>query len=956
MTIRKAVMCLTLVALAAAFAAPVRAQTAFATLRGTVHDEQGGVLPGVTITVRQLETNTTRSTVTNEQGQYYSPNLPAGTWELSAELSGFSTLKQQGIRLGVGQDFTLNVTMKVGAVQETVTVSGRVALVETQSTLGTMIEKKALDELPTVGRDFASLARLAPGTTASNYSGTNLGTGVSFGGQRQYQNNIMVDGASNLMQFYGRQANNFPQDWIQEFQVLTSSFAAEFGQASGGMLNVITRSGTNALNGRGYGFFRDAKLDSPPYAGRFVNGAPTYLPDTPPFNQKRIGGFLGGPVVRDSLFFFAGVEYLNRNDTTVLGISDYWRNRGVQTLIPGGHQETDVVIKPDWNLSDKHRLSARYNTSIWHDKNVSLGGSPLDTIDTRYTFDGPLWNVMANLASTLGNQSFNEAKLYYGVNKPLIGCNMAGGLGGLALLEADGNMGQNGKFATINYPGANFGCTSFTGLEGEANLYLTDNFSFIIGKHQVKVGAQLARNVLYMDVEASHKGRWGMPSDTTFDINNPASYPDTFSGNISLYGAGVATHVAWSPGVFTQDTWQVRNNLTLNLGVRYEVDHTFLAGNEWVDEYNARIVARFGGPPPAQKIALDKNNVAPRLGFVWVPTSDRHTTVRGSFGLFYDQNHYNYSDIWINETLQSVRRISFNANDAALNPFWPNRAAMRAYLAANFPGYPNLSQAPGLKENELGLDPNIKVPYTAQSSVGVTHGFGFGLDVQADYVYSHGYDMIIGGNRNWQQVNGKWVPLDPRFASINLYWNDGFITYHGLQTRAQYRHGTKAVLGLSYTLSRTMSNTTAGITGGSATWPFDLSIDYGPDNADRRHNLVGNVSYLFPWDIQLAGILIYRSALPWSVTSRLNPQNLPYIPRPEPRNSQRGDSEKGTDLRLSKNFRFGRYQASIFWEMFNTFNFDNFLSYQGSLQSSTFGLPGSALPRRQQQLGVKFDF
>jgi len=931
------------------------AQTSMATLRGTIHDEQGGVLPGVTVTARQIETNTARNTVSNESGQYYLPNLPAGSYELTAELAGFTPLKQTDIRLGVGQDFTMNLVLKVGGVQEAITVSGKAALVETQSTLGTMIEKKDIDDLPTVARDFASLARLAPGTTASNYSGTNLGTGVSFGGQRQYQNNIIVDGTSNLMQFYGRQANTFPQDWIQEFQVLTNSFSAEFGQASGGVLNVITRSGANTVSGRGYGFFRDAKFDSPPYAGRFVSGQPTYLSSTPPFSQKRLGGFLGGPIAKDRLFFFTGLEYMKRNDSTVLGISDYWRNRGVQTLIPGGHHEKDFVIKPDWNLSEKHRVSFRYNSSWWEDQNVSLGGSANDTIDTRYTFNGPLWNVMGNIASTLGNQSFNEAKVYYGVNKPLIGCNMAGGLGGLALLQADGKMGQNGKFAQRTYPGANFGCTGFTGLEGEANLYLIDNFSFVKGRHQVKLGGQAARNTLYMDVEASHKGRWGFPADIAFDINNPASYPDTFSGNISLYGAGVATHTAWSPGLFAQDTWQVNNSLTLNLGVRYDVDYTFLAGNEYVDAYNQRIVARFGGAPPAQKINLDANNVAPRLGFVWVPTADRRTTVRASFGLFYDQNHYNYSDIWINETLQSLQRISFNANDAATNPFWPDRAALRAFLARNFPAYPDLSLAPVQKENELGLDPNVKVPYTAQYAVGVTHSFEWGLDVQADYVHSAGYDMIIGGNRNWQQVNGVWVPLDPRFASINLYWNAGRITYNGLQTRAQYRRGT-ATVGLSYTLARTMSNTTAGITGGSATWPFDLSVDYGPDNADRRHNLVVNTSYIFPLDIQLAAIGIYRSALPWSVSTRFNTTNLPYIPRPEPRNSRRGDSEKTVDLRVSKIFKFGRYGASVFWEMFNAPNFDNFLSYAGSLQSSTFGLPGSALPKRQQQLGFKLDF
>src|SRR5262249_24985355 len=158
--------------------------------------------------------------------------------------------------------------------------------------------------------------------------------GFAASGQNQYQNNVFVDGGTNAMQFYGTMSDTFPQDWIQEFQVLTNSFSAEFGHASGAILNVITRSGTNDLHGRAYGFFQNAVLNSAPYSGHFTNGAPVFLPSTPPYNQFRIGGYLGGSIIKNKLFFFGGFEDLDNSATQTLGISQYWINQGVAYIIP----------------------------------------------------------------------------------------------------------------------------------------------------------------------------------------------------------------------------------------------------------------------------------------------------------------------------------------------------------------------------------------------------------------------------------------------------------------------------------------------------------------------------------------------------------------------------------------------------------------------------------------------
>jgi len=951
-------------------ATPVLAQTALGTLRGVVVDEQGAALPGVTMTARHTETNTVQTAVTGAEGQYLLPNLRPGKYQISGELSGFGPTKQE-LDLRVGQDLTVNLTLKVGSVAEAVEVVGRSVAVETQSTLATVISNKQIDDLPTVNRDFAALAVISPGATTSNATGTGQGTGVSISGQRPFTNGIVVDGASNQMQFYGRQANDFPQDWIQEFQVLTNSFSAEYGQAAGGMLNVITRSGANVLNGRGYGFFRDSSFDSPPFAGRYdANKQPIFLTDTPPFDQQRYGGYVGGPIVKDRFFFFGGIERLQLNSSEVLAISDYWRQYVKDTIIPTGRKSTVGLVKVDANFNQNNRAYFRWTET--HKRDTNVGGtspgsaSPLSTLESRQTFGGPLWNVLANWSTTLSSNAFNEFRATYGVNKPWILSNLADHTGGSGLLDLAGytptSGNTTGKFAALNYPGATFGSTSFTGLEGEGNLFLIDNFSLLVGRHQFKMGGQIARQKMYMDVEAAHKGSWGFDTDRIFDINDPVSYPRSFSGNM---GSGKAFPVAWNPSFFVQDTWQIANSLTFNLGLRYDLDNTPTTVNPYVDPYNDRIVARLGGTAPLQKSVADKNNFSPRIGVVWVPTADRNTTIRGSVGYYYDQNHWNFTDIYLNETLLALRRISLNANTQSANPFWtPSNTAvgialMRAFLAQRFPAYPDLSGIAFQQETILGVQPDYRIPYSLNTAVGATHRIGR-VTMRADYVHTHTYDASTGPDTNWTiNAAGQYVRKDPRYGNITLVGNGGFINYNGLETRVEYEPaGGKARAGLSYTLAKAKSNTSTGLSTGGITNPFDFNEDLGPDDNDRRHNVVFDASYIVPkLDVQFATLASYRSALPYSVTTSVQLDSDPFTDRPEPRNSHRGAEENNVDIRVSKIFRFGgKYTATAFWEMFNVFNSDNWLRFQGSLQSTTFGLPLTEGPKRRQQLGFRFDF
>ena len=643
------------------------------------------------------------------------------------------------------------------------------------------------------------------------------------------------------------------------------------------------------------------------------------------------------------------------------------------TVIPTGETETVGMVKIDTNINQNNRAYFRYTNT--HRRDLNVGGTspgaaaPLETLETRQTFGGPLWNVLGNWATTLSNRAFNELRVSYGVNKPDILANIAGGLGGSALLEAAGynttTGNPTGKFARMSYPGANFGGTSFTGLEGEGNLFVIDNFSLVKSAHEFKFGGVIARQQMYMDVEAAHKGSWTFTQDKAFNINDPSTYPTSFSGNI---GSGKSTPSVWNPSLYVQDTWQVAKNLTVNLGVRYDLDLTPTTVNDYIDGYNQRIVARLGGTPPLQKSVADKNNLSPRIGIVWLPTRDRKTTLRSSFGFYYDQNHWNLTDIYINETLLALRRISLNANSQANNPFWTPAntaigiAQMRAFLATNFPGYPDLSGLPFPGETILGIQPNYKIPYSKNFAGGITHDFGSNVTVRADYVHTQTDDASIGPDTNWScnpcGPTGTYARRDARFGNITLVGNGGSIWYNGLETRVEFRPGPNGRAGLSYTLSKTTSNTSTGISTGGTTNPFDLSEDLGPDDNDRRHNVVFDAAYLIPKiDVQLAGITTYRSALPYSVTTSVQLDADPFTDRPEPRNSRRAATDRSTDLRISKIIRLGgRRSATAFWEMFNVFNVDNWLRYQGSLQSAQFGLPLTEGPKRRQQLGFRVDF
>ncbi len=930
------------------------AQVELATLRGTVTDQQGATVPQAVVTAREIATNLTRTSTTQQDGQYLLSNLPAGQYAVTVASAGFRTVTQPQLKLQVGQQLTLDFSLLLAGSTESVVVNAQTDQLPTESAVGLNVGTREIDALPTSERNFAGLAILSPGISSSGTSSM----GFNASGQHQYQNNVFVDGAPNAMKFYGTQSDVYPQDWIQEFQVMTNGFAPEFGNASGAFLNVITRSGTNDIHGRVYGFFQNAVFNSPPYAGHFTAGKPVFLATTPDYNQRRLGAYIGGPILKDKLFFFGGYEDFVNHATTSLSLSQYWINQGYQSVIPTSDSVRPFIVKADWNISSRNRFTFRYDRTFQTDINCSGQGgdgcnsSPTWALEKRATFQGPLWSTIGTLASTLSNRSFNELRVYYGVNLPTITSNIAGKYG-QALLSDTANLG---RYSEKTYPGIALGASSTGGTEGERMLSFTDNFTFIKGPHELKFGGQLYRDTFVMNIDASQKGRWGFNSDKVFDINDPSSYPATYTIAV---GTAADEESRWNPGIYAQDTWRINKKLTLTLGVRYDVDNTILDGNQYVDAYNQRIISLFGGAAPLSKVKADLNNVAPRIGGTWSPFDSGKTTFRGNFGLYYDQNHYNYNDTYLNQTLLANRRYSFNVNNTTLNPFCATnpkgcKAQLGAYLASNFPNPPDFSVIGNGQGVVNGMDPNFRIPYTVQWSGGGTHQFGDHVSLQADYVHSHGVDAIVQRNTNVTLNSaGVFVTVDPRFSSFSLYQNLGWIKYNALLTRVAYSAGSRASFGISYTLAHTTSDTTTtGVGGGAVTNPLNLNVDRGPADEDRRHNLVVDGNYNLPLGFQISGLFDYASPLPYSISDA----TLSFA-RPAPRGSLRGDDYNDLDMRAGKAFKFKeRYTATLFAEVFNLANTDNFSSYQGSVQSSAFGTPQTENPKRRAQFGFRFDY
>jgi hypothetical protein len=502
-----------------------------------------------------------------------------------------------------------------------------------------------------------------------------------------------------------------------------------------------------------------------------------------------------------------------------------------------------------------------------------------------------------------------------------------------------------GPWFERRYPGGLFGCPVNFGSVAEGQLQVVHNVSWTHGAHDVKVGGHAVRTRSFGDFRNFRDGRFSFERDLPFDPVVADSHPFSF---VVITGPTAWDVSSWAGGVFAQDRWRLADEVTLNLGIRFDVDGALAALNPLVQQENG-----------LHPIDHDLNNVAPRAGIAWTPfANDRRTLLRGGIGRYYDQNHNNVAVALLLNNVLVDRIVSLNANSPLGNPFWPDIAAAKRFLAGALAAgrLPDLSALGTVTGATNDIDRGLQVPSTTQASVGIAHELRRWATVSADFVYARGHDQYVIRNVNLDPATLR--PVNPKYSAIHAFGNGGWSRYRALQVQASTVTGTHQFVKVGYTLATSRSNTNATLSAGAATNPFDYSEDEGPADNDVRHTVVVDGSTALPWGVQFSGILRYRSALPYSAVSNApRPDGTPFAFRPEPRNARRGDGALSLDVRAATQLTFVPHVSIMpFVEMFNVTNSVNYADYIGTVTSALFGQPTTAGARRRIQLGVRVDW
>jgi len=910
------ILCAVLLALAGA--SPLAAQTTGATLQGTLTDEQGAVLPGVTVTIVNTETGWTRVVLSDARGTYRAAALPPGLYEMKVEMSGFNTQVRSGMTLTIGQEATIDLTLKLSTVQETVTVTGEAPIVETtKSTMGTTVTKGQLDTLPIAARDFTSLASLTPGVTSVG------GGGLNAGGQLSRNNSMLIDGASNNEVALKSQRGGFSLEAVREYVVMTSQFSAEYGNASGAVVSVVTRSGTNQFQGRAFLQTRNDALTAQDYFSKKQGSGKA------PFSQQRYGGFGGGPLVPDRLHYFGSYEGRRSRQTSII----------TSPLVPVNEREVpykvdqnQVFVRVDGQFNSKHSITARYRLDNNLSKANGIGG--FNSRELGYDLLNRNQDFGVNLTSVLSNRGLNELRVIYSPTRRWYDVT-----GYAASLDAP----------LISRPSGSFGKSS-NQPQGDLQWYMQvlNNFSYTIGSHNLKAGVSV--NVIRDDAYflGNKDGTFSFSTDAPFDPNNKATYPYRYTRNVGDWLDKERDEIFAG---FVQDSWRLRNNLTLNLGVRYDVETAWSKAN-----FMQIADATTGFAPERGMVPDDRNNLSPRLGFAWDPLNDGKTAVRGGYGLYYDQTFLNIT-----------------GNIAV--------AAKSVGVTINNPGYPDPYAGGTItptKPSTTTAAPDIQVPRTQTFSIGMKRELFHAFAVSADYVNTRGTQLFRAHDVNYPDQVTRIRP-NPNYLRVTRYETNGnswsnalLVAIDGRTTRGSY--------GVSYTLSKGERDVEDfGFTAQDQNNP---GAEKALGSNDRRHQVVANASWRLPLGIQLSGLLSARTGRPYTITvgkdvnGDSNSNDRPDLAKPGgsptepgtysvpvgrvgnlPRNSATGPNFVQVDMHVSKVVKIGSKRFEGFLDAFNLTNRANFGLPVGNLSSSSFGTStGTSGDARQLEIGFRFDF
>jgi hypothetical protein len=896
-----------------------------ATLSGFVEDVNGAVVGGAAVTVVNAARNQSQTVVSHADGRFRFSYLPVGSYEIKADKTGFEDAGQQ-FTATVGQALEIKVVLRVKSVSAQVSVDSEVPLVETsRSQVAETVVPNDVENLPLNGRNFLDLALLLPGVSRTNtgnvqkFAETSAvpGTGISVAGQRNLNNSFIVDGSSGNDDSVELAGTYYSQEIIREFQVITNGAGAEFGRASSGFINIITHSGTNEFSGKVYGFLRNQRLDA----------RNPLAPSKDPLTQTQYGATFGGPIKRDRTFFFANVEQTRRHDTNVITIAPAnvaaintrlnavaFRGPRIQTgLVPGGYNMTNFFGRVDHKLNQNNDFAVTYNFYDIDAINARTVGG-LNSVSRGTNLSNSDHTLNIQNITAFGSRFLNEFRFQFRRSR----------LGAPAIDQVG---------PAVNISGiASFGTATSSPVERDIDLYqFTDNFSTVLDRHSLKGGVEFIYNDLNIEFPGAIQG--------IYTFTNLANFlSGTYSQFQQAFGAPSQKQTNPNFGIFAQDEWRVRRDLTINLGLRYDLQ--FL-------------------PKP---INTDTDNISPRLGFAYSPFEK--TVIRGSYGLYYDR-------IPTRATSNALQRDGTKYIVAILGP-----------TAVGAPAFPNVlaSQPSSLvtKPAITRIDPNIENSGTQQASLQIESELPYEISASLGYLYLRGRHLILSRNVNVPTCTNAALNLcrpDPNFGNISRYEGSGDSYYNGMIVSVNKRQGKWASGRVSYTFSKAIDNS-GNFFFSTPQNNFDLRDDRGLSDNDQRHRLALSGTFNTPapekgllkqiyGGFQLSWIYTYASRLPFNVLYGSD-RNLDSTNNDRPvgvgRNTGKGFDYISFDLRLSRRFAFTEKMGlELIVEGFNLFNRSN-LSVPNNTYGSgvtplaAFGRPTAAFDPRQLQAGFRFTF
>ncbi|MFI5165327.1 MAG: TonB-dependent receptor domain-containing protein [Thermoanaerobaculales bacterium] len=940
-----------------------RGQTSTGAIEGTAVDANGGGLPGVTITVTNPATGYFRSTVAEVGGVYRFPALPVGTYSVKAELSGFATVTTEGVVVDVATTRTITITMKPAKVSENITVTAEVPLVETTPAVGTVVDQQQLENLPLNGRQFANLGVLAPGTMLGYNTDPTKPNQlvVQLDGGSGRNVNYVMDGGDNTDDTIGGALQNFNLESVQEFKIQTMQYKAEYGRSSGGVLTVISKSGTNDFHGSVWEFGRRKSLNSESESEKLAGSGKA------DYTRDQYGASFGGPIVKDALHFFATVERTKIDQSYVVDPGSgadpataavlratYPNLVGATVPIPS-HDDL-ATAKMTWDVNPQNYLQVRYGyqkNDTKYGQGTLAGPTNLGTVTNKYS------SILAGYTAQISSDKLNEFVFQYTKFNNAITADSADPL----LYYPNGfAVGRN-----INTPQTT----------NQVKYLYKDDFSFAstIGRstHDFKAGlAFINEPTLGGDFSSGLTGQYTMGM-------GPAGGPAWVVTDITKYGgfSGDETPTKQYSAYF-QDDWKVNSALTFNIGLRYDyydalsLDQSTnpvwqMLSTQTTFSYKELQPFKNGG---GRVLKNDKDDWAPRLGFSWDMNGSGHNILRGGVGRFYDFPYTNATILFPAMAVQSNYGVIYEVSDP--NGI-KNTDGTFFQPGQPLPPCPTCSLGTGVP-NEVA-SPNLKPPHSDQISLSYSWQVNTSVGFTADAVKAQYRDLPyrFRGNPKVDAAGDRlFAPLG--FTNNFRIWTgDGFADYEGLNLGI-HLHGDKYELQGFYTLSRATGNVLGGADEFRLTRveyqpdfknyrdqsinPYDptCSACTGPLDTDARHRVTLAGSYRLPVGFTVSGMFRYHSGTPYTLFVQGAPE-LTLQPGVSHVNSATGASFSQFDLRLAKEFAFAKdLGVELFAEMFNVFNEKNPALYTSDgLPNAYSGDPYQG-EQRLVQLGARVHF